>query len=155
MSKASFTLQKSKVFQRAVLFAMINPQPNGAGFAGIKNNVSMGNFEDRQGFKLKLRGQGSLKYWKIVLTDSEFLGLDKLYTYEVKFPVSQDSVDFEIIKLPFADFKAYYRGQEVTSAPPMDLRKIGAFGLQTIGGAYEEFKQFGVGSLEIDFISLY
>ena len=121
MSKASFTLQKSKLFQRAVLFAMINPQPKGAGFAGVKHNVYLENFEDKQGFKLKLRGQGSLKYWKVVLTESEFLGLDKLYTYEVKFPVGQDGVDFETIKLLFVDFKAYYRGQEVTSAPPMDL----------------------------------
>ena len=61
MSKAVFSLQRSVRFQRAVLFAMINPQvgllkyfdklriflvqsffsqPNGAGFAGVKSNIS-------------------------------------------------------------------------------------------------------------------
>ena len=41
MSKASFVLQKSKLFQRAIFFALLNPQPNGAGFAGVKTNLSM------------------------------------------------------------------------------------------------------------------
>ena len=41
MSKAGFTLQKSRIFQRAVLFALLNPQPNGAGFAGVKTNLSL------------------------------------------------------------------------------------------------------------------
>ena len=34
MSKAVLALQTTRVFQRAVMFAVINPQPNGAGFAG-------------------------------------------------------------------------------------------------------------------------
>ena len=39
-------------------------------------------------------------------------------------------------------------------APPLDLAKVGIFGLQTFGGVYDEFKQAGVGALEIDFIAL-
>jgi len=155
MSKAVFSLQKSKVFQRAVMFAVINPQPNGAGFAGVKRNISLTEHEGREGLILQVRGQGSLKYWKVVLTDSDLLGLTKLYTYEVKFPVNQESEDFEIVRLPFSDFKAFYRGQEIPDAPAMDLKKIGAFGLQTFGGVYDEFKQTGVGSLELDFVAFY
>ena len=39
MSKATLTLQKLNkesigVEQRAIIFALLNPQPNGAGFAG-------------------------------------------------------------------------------------------------------------------------
>ena len=34
MSKAVLALQTTRVYQRAVMFAVINPQPNGAGFAG-------------------------------------------------------------------------------------------------------------------------
>ena len=51
--------------------------------------------------------------------------------------------------------QAYYRGSIVEDAPPLDLEKIGTFGLQTFGGVYDEFKQSGVGSLEIDLIALY
>ena len=32
-------LQKTQLFQRAVFFAMINPQPDGAGFAGINKTL--------------------------------------------------------------------------------------------------------------------
>ena len=155
MSKAVFSLQKSKLFQRAVMFAVINPQPNGAGFAGVKHNISLSNHEDKQGLKIQLRAQGDLKYWKVVLTDSEFLGLTKLYTYETKFPVNLQTKDFQTISIPFSDFQAFYRGQVIPDAPPLDLNKIGALGLQAFGGVYDQFKQLGVGSLELDFIALY
>jgi len=155
MSKAVFSLQKSKLFQRAIMFALINPQPNGAGFAGVKNNITFEDNEGKEGILLQVRGQGGLKYWKVVLTDSEFLGLTKLYTYEAKFPVNLESEDFEIVRLPMSEFKAFYRGQEIPDAPPMDLKKIGAFGLQTFGGVYDQFKQTGAGSLEIDYVAFY
>jgi len=160
MSKAVFSLQRSVRFQRAVLFAMINPQPNGAGFAGVKSNVNFSSEEHLQakpqGFLLKLRGQGQLQYWKVVLTDSDQLGLPLLYTYEHKFPLrSINNGEMEEVHLPLTEFAAFFRGQQVEDAPPLDLTKIGAFGLQTIGGVYDEFKQSGVGTLEIDSISLY
>ena len=50
--------------------------------------------------------------------------------------------------------QAYFRGSVVEDAPPLDLAKVGVFGLQTFGGVYDEFKQAGVGALEIDFIAL-
>ena len=56
---------------------------------------------------------------------------------------------------PIKYFQAYYRGSIVEDAPPLDLENIGTFGLQTFGGVYDEFKQSGVGSLEIDLIALY
>ena len=75
------------------------------------------------------------------------------------------------VHLPLTEFAAFFRGQQVEDAPPLDLTKvnpihqiscandispqIGAFGLQTFGGVYDEFKQSGVGTLEIDSISLY
>merc|ERR1719499_3038609 len=74
MSKAVISLQKSPMFQRAVMFAMINPQPNGAGFAGVKRNISLAEHDGREGVVLRVRGRGSLIYWKVVLTDSEFVG---------------------------------------------------------------------------------
>jgi len=159
MSKAVFSLQRSVRFQRAVLFAMINPQPNGAGFAGVKSNISFSEEDLKtkpQGFLLKLRGQGQLKYWKVVLTDSDQVGLPLLYTYEHKFPLnSLNNREMEEVHLPLTEFAAFFRGQQVEDAPPLDLTKIGAFGLQTFGGVYDDFKQSGVGTLEIDSISLY
>jgi len=159
MSKAVFSLQRSVRFQRALLFAVINPQPNGAGFAGTKTNITFSDeqLKDRpQGFLLKLRGQGQLQYWKVVLTNSDQLGLPLLYTYEHKFPLhSLNNGEMEEVHLPLTEFAPFFRGQQVEDAPPLDLAQIGAFGLQTFGGVYDDFKQSGVGSLEIDSISLY
>merc|ERR1711872_584316 len=158
MSKAVFSLQRSVRFQRAVLFAMINPQPNGAGFAGVKSNISFSEEDLRtkpQGFLLKLRGQGQLQYWKVVLTNSDQLDLPLLYTYEHKFRLNSLNSEMEEVHLSLTEFAAFFRGQQVEDAPPLDLTKIGAFGLQTFGGVYDDFKQSGVGTLEIDSISLY
>merc|ERR1719348_24902 len=122
-SKAAFVLQKSKLFQRAVFFAMLNPQPNGAGFAGVKTNVSeeFGILsENSEGFYFICRAQGNLKNWKIVLTNEEFSTGYPKYTYEAKFEVNLDTEEFE-----------------------------------TFGGVYDEFKQQGVGSLEIDIVAFY
>ena len=99
--------------------------------------------------------QGNLKHWKIVLTNEEFSTGYPKYTYEAKFEVNLGSEEFETIRIPFEEFKAYYRGAVVLDAPPLDLKKIGLFGFQTFGGVYDEFKQQGVGSLEIDIVAFY
>merc|ERR1711974_312364 len=80
-----------------------------------------------QGFLLKLRGQGQLRYWKVVLTNSDQLGLPLLYTYEHKFPLhSLNNGEMEEVHLPLTEFAAFFRGQQVEDAPPLDLNKIGA-----------------------------
>ena len=59
-SKASFVLQKSRLFQRAIFFALLNPQPNGAGFAGVKTNLSLDLGEagaQSEGFIVQCRAQ--------------------------------------------------------------------------------------------------
>lgn len=159
MSKATFSLQKSSQFQRAVMFAVINPQPNGAGFAGMKADLPIRSSHlssSPEGIILQLRGQGQLQYWKVVLTDSDELGLARIFTYEQKFVLAKiQDKQFEEVRLPLAQFRAFYRGQEVEDAPPLDLAKIGTFGLQTFGGVYDMFKQEGVGAIEIDFIAFY
>merc|ERR1712029_1319268 len=60
MSKASFVLQKSRVFQRAIIFALLNPQPNGAGFSGVKTNLTLENPDDfsGDGLMIQCRAQG-------------------------------------------------------------------------------------------------
>ncbi len=46
-----------QLFQRAVMFALVNPQPNGAGFAGVRTNLTgLGQFQDAQGFLLQVSG---------------------------------------------------------------------------------------------------
>ncbi|KAL5262452.1 hypothetical protein ACHWQZ_G007996 [Mnemiopsis leidyi] len=158
MSKAVFSLQKTQLFQRAVMFAMINPQPNGAGFAGVQTAIPdcAASYSDSTGLKLHARGQGQLKFWKVVLTDRDQMGSIRRYDYEQKFQVrGMSDRQFDVVDLPFSQFKAYKWGKELPDAPPLDLEKIGSFGLQTFGGVYDDYKQQGTGSLEVDFVSFY
>ena len=78
-SKASFVLQKSRLFQRAIFFALLNPQPNGAGFAGVKYNLTETLENNSEGFEIKCRGNGDIRYWKIVLNVKD----DKCLGYKV------------------------------------------------------------------------
>jgi len=75
MSKASFVLQKSKLFQRAIFFALLNPQPNGAGFAGVKTNLSMDLENDDltgDGLMIQCRAQVSFLSFKDVHLQNTF-----------------------------------------------------------------------------------
>lgn len=157
MSKAAIVLQKSQLFQRAVMFALLNPQPNGAGFAGVRANISgLDQFREREGFLMQVRCQGQLAHWKIVLRNKEdLLGSVSLVTYERMFNLDPSSTEVQQISAPFAEFKAYYRGKPVENAPPLDLEKVGSFGLQAYGGVYEAEKQSGVGSLELDWVKIF
>lgn len=159
MSKAVLSLQITQLFQRAVMFAMINPQPNGAGFAGVKTSLPESakmHAGQSTGLKLRVRGQGQLSYWKVVMTNRDLVNSFRGYDYEQKFQLQNMSDrDFEFVHLPFSDFGAFKWGKKVEDAPPLDLKRIGTFGFQTFGGVYDDFKQHGTGSLEIDYVSFY
>ena len=160
MSKASFVLQKTQQYQRAIFFALLNPQPNGACFAGFRSqcNFSSSNYE---AIELRLRGSnGDLWRYKILLTNQK----DTYQrSYEAYFNVSdtcqckhtKGACRCEVdISLPMADFKAYYRGKLDPDAPPLNSSNVVSLGIQAAGGVYEEDKQSGVGSIEIDWIKL-
>ncbi|MPC45397.1 hypothetical protein E2C01_039095 [Portunus trituberculatus] len=66
MSKGAFVLQKTQLFQRAVMFSMINPQPNGAGFVGF-NSQDTWDLSSYNGIELKVRGQGDNYVYKVNL----------------------------------------------------------------------------------------
>lgn len=65
-SKAVLTLQTSQLFQRAVFFTLLNVQPNGAGFAGVRKmtNLDLSRF---QNIEIICRGQGENSHYKISL----------------------------------------------------------------------------------------
>jgi len=66
-SKGIFVQQKTEQFQRAIFFSLLNPQPNGAAFAGIayrKNSFDLSSFT---GLKLSVRAQGENFVYKLIL----------------------------------------------------------------------------------------
>ncbi|KAG7177597.1 uncharacterized protein LOC121861347 [Homarus americanus] len=147
MSKGAFVLQKSQLFQRAVMFSMINPQPNGAGFVGFVNHDKW-NLSYFSGIELKVRGQGENYIYKV---NFKHKGQgDGSISYEAFYEIPKN--EWTVVTLQFNKFKPYFRGVEVPGAEPLDTSDITSTILQIVGGVYSDFKQSGSSSLEIDYI---
>ncbi|XP_034934399.1 uncharacterized protein [Chelonus insularis] len=145
-SKASLVLQKTRVFQRGVFFTLLNPQPNGACFAGVRMPVEW-NLSNYQNIQITCRGQGKNDRYKIVLRHRH-QSANNDTEYEQIFVAPTEG--FSTVTLPMSEFKAYFRGQPVPDAEPLDTTAITMFGLQVFGGVYESYKQSGVSALEIE-----
>lgn len=150
MSKAVLSLQKTQVFQRAIFFTLLNPQPNGAGFAGVRIPVTW-DLRDYDEFRIRCRGQGQNSRYKVVLRHKNLSSNDDI-EYEQFFEAPMSNSSFAEVSLPLADFKAYFRGREIKDAEPLDLGQLTMFGLQVYGGVYLPIKQSGVSALEIELI---
>ncbi|XP_031618504.1 uncharacterized protein LOC116337776 isoform X2 [Contarinia nasturtii] len=147
-SKAVLSLQKTQLFQNAIFFTVLNPlQPQHAGFAGVKTVVDL-NLTDYKNITIRCKSQGQNEHYKIVLNHKGH-GTDTI-TYEQFFQVPLSNVEFDDYDLSFADFKAYFRGQEVKDAEPLDLARITSFGIQIFAGVYTDIKQSGVSALSIE-----
>lgn len=147
MSKATLILQKTKVFQRAILFTMLNPQPNGACFAGVKT-ATMFDLSDYESITINLRSQGANSHYKMVMQHKSRNTTSP--TYEQMFEVPQG--DFYTIRIPLDKFQPFSRGKLVNNTEPLDKSHITSIGIQVFGGVYLPIKQSGVSSLEIDWI---
>ncbi|XP_058799151.1 uncharacterized protein LOC131668752 [Phymastichus coffea] len=150
MSKAVLSLQKTQVFQRAIFFSLLNPQPNGAGFAGVRTPVTW-DLREFNEFRMKCRGQGQNSHYKVVLRHKNSSSNDDI-EYEQFFEAPMSGSSFGEVVLPLANFKAYFRGREIKDAEPLDLGHLTMFGLQVYGGVYLPIKQSGVSALEIELI---
>lgn len=147
MSKGAFVLQKTKLFQRAVMFSMLNPQPNGAGFVGF-NTHDAWDLSPYHGVELRVRGQGDNYVYKVNFRHNG-QGSNHV-SYEAFYEIPKN--EWTNIVLPFTAFKPYYRGQLVPAAEPLNTANITTVTLQIVGGVYSDFKQHGASSLEIDYM---
>ncbi|KAJ8726278.1 hypothetical protein PYW07_000976 [Mythimna separata] len=148
MSKAILIIHKNIGFRRAIFFALLNPQLNGAGFAGIRA-IQTYNLTGHTKLQIKCRGQGQFNGFKVTLRHKG-LNDEPNYSFEQYFQAPRD--DFDIRNLKFSEFKAYYRGKRVTNNETLDLSQITSLGIQMYGGVYQPVKQKGPATLEIDWI---
>ena len=56
--------------------------------------------------------------------------------------------------LPFEKFHQDVNGDVPPDEIPLDLTKIEAIGIQAFGGVYDDFKQTGPVTLELDYIKV-
>ena len=83
--QATLVLQKTQLFQRAIFFSLLNPQPDGSCFAMMKIDGKF-DFSGYKGFQILFKSQSaSLQNWKLTLdTDAS---TDRFSTYEQQFEV--------------------------------------------------------------------
>ncbi|XP_023955210.2 uncharacterized protein LOC112058543 [Bicyclus anynana] len=148
MSKAVFVIHRNTEFRRAIFFALLNPQPNGAGFAGIRA-LGMYNLTGCTKLQLYCRSQGQFNGFKVVLRHKG-LNDEPNYSFEQYFQAPKD--EFAIRELPFSEFKAYYRGKRVINNETLDISQVTSIGIQMYGGVYQPIKQKGPATLELDWI---
>lgn len=89
MSKATLVLQKTQRFQRAVLFTMLNTQPNGAGFASFRTDTKL-DLSNYKTIQLYCRGQGENYGYKVVLRHRHE-NTEPFSSYEQMFQVRLNS----------------------------------------------------------------
>ncbi|KAJ3655172.1 hypothetical protein Zmor_014309 [Zophobas morio] len=143
-SKGSLVLLKTTTFQTAVLFTLLNPQPCGAAFAGVRKVVNL-DLSPYRSIILKGRGQGSYNGYKFILHENKYN-----YSFCHFFQVSGDMNE---IILNLKEFKPYYAGKIINDPKVhLDLTKITSIGIQAYGGVYLPIKQSGAASLEIAWI---
>ncbi|XP_043476777.1 uncharacterized protein LOC122507877 isoform X2 [Leptopilina heterotoma] len=150
-SKATLVLQRTQVFQRAIFFTLLNPQPNGAGFAGVRTLTNW-NLSSVKNIEITCRGQGNNENYKIVLRHNGHQSNEDI-SYEQFFTAPMSSETFSTVTIPLDNFKPYYRGKEIIDADPLNTSNITMFGLQVYGGVYLPIKQKGVSALEIETIA--
>lgn len=86
-SKATLVLQKTRQFQRAIFFALLNPQPNGACFAGMYIDGPF-DFRSFSGLEIKFKSQSrDISHWKVLLKTP--VSVDRFTSYEQKFEVKK------------------------------------------------------------------
>ncbi len=105
----------------AVFEGTVSLERNG-GFASVRSSPGERGLPGARSCLVEVRGK--LKQFKLsLLTDDGFDSLN----YQAGFALA--GTDWQTLRLPLADFRASFRGREVTDAPPLDPARIRQVGL--------------------------
>lgn len=115
---------------------------NNGGFASLRSPIDNYDFNNYEGFYIKVKGDG--KTYSLSFRQTKyFTG----YNYNLRFGTEKDR--WQIIKLPFKDFKLKYYGREVEDSTPPETKEIKQLSILISD------KQQGSFKLEIEWIKLY
>jgi len=115
---------------------------NNGGFASLRSPIDDYNFSDFKGFLLKIKGDG--KTYSLSFRQTKYC---TGYNFTQKFQTEKDK--WQIVKLPFKDFKLKYYGREVNNSEAPDKSTIKQISILISD------KQQGPFSIEIEWIGLY
>ena len=116
----------------AVFQGTVSLEQNG-GFASVRSSPGERGLAGAGSCLIELRGDN--KEFKLsLLTDD---GFDSL-SYQASF--TPKGTDWQTLHLPLANFRASFRGREVTDAPPLDPARIRQVGLMIAARQAGPFK---------------
>lgn len=159
-SKANIDIVESDAVRRAVFFTLLNPQEDGACFAGVRKV-----FEAAQDWSQyvyiainRARSQGENSQYKITVQDDKSITNSSI-VFEGFFDTTsfvQNKDGFVFISYPLDDLICSYHGQHCDDdISDVNKNHILSVGLQISGGVYtDKYDQRGVASLELDRIEL-
>lgn len=115
---------------------------NNGGFASLRSPLGDYDFSNYEGFLVKVKGDG--KTYSLSFRQTKyFTG----YNYNLRFETEENN--WQVIKLPFKDFKLKYFGREMSNSNPPDIKEIKQLSILISD------KQQGPFKLEIEWIKLY
>lgn len=115
---------------------------HGGGFASVHTELPPTDLSGYDGLEMRVRGDGR-RYRARLRAAPESASV----TYDGAFETEPGV--WESIHLPFASFKARFRGRWIPNAPPLDLERITSFGWLVAD------KQAGHFRLEVDWVGAY
>jgi NADH dehydrogenase [ubiquinone] 1 alpha subcomplex assembly factor 1 len=127
----------------------------GGGFASVRANLPPQGFftSGSKGIVLQCNGDGRAGYKMILKTDNSFDGI----FYQASLPCDYSEISPSSFTLPFSSFRATFRGQPVSNAPPLrgDAISVIGFMLSRVddAGRYT-MEPAGAFSLRISSLSL-
>lgn len=150
LSNASITFQDSHNNKSHFFYAHLEPQPNGAAFAGFKVKRQL-DFSSNHQISITLKNliEKSISSQLVITTkDSDIVG----FTYKSDFILDESRL--VKIDIPFNHFEANRRGEPYPSAPEIDLKNITSIGIRIIGRADVNLRQKGVFALQLTNINI-
>jgi hypothetical protein len=115
---------------------------NNGGFASARTQPRDFDLDGYDGLQIRVQGDGR-RYQFRIRTDARFDGI----AYKQEFTASPE--DWQVIDLPFEEFRASFRGRPVPPADPLDPAQIRQLGFLIAD------KKEGSFALQIDWIRAY
>ena len=149
-SKAVMTIVESEAVRRAIFFALLNPQPDGACFAGMRKFYDAPQDWSEYVYIVlnKARNQGENTQYKFVVQDNSSLSNSSL-VFEGFFDTSsfpEDEDGFVFVTYPLDKLICSYHGKICDL--DVNTRQILSVGLQIAGGVYiDDMDQYGPATL--------
>ncbi len=116
---------------------------NNGGFSSVSSKPAKAvDLSEFSGIAIRCKGDGK-RYKSTLKNDVSFGG------FAYQFPFTTREGEWMVVKAPFDEFKAFFRGEKVADAPLVDRSNIKSFGFIIAD------KQAGQFALEIDWIKAY